>query len=72
MREEIAKAEKAERGLSLVQFIKQRGGLKDVEGDLKALALSITKVAMSLMILFWQHGKTDISPIKWKDLILTN
>lgn len=37
MREEIAKAEKAERGLSLIQFIKQRGGLKDVDGDLKAM-----------------------------------
>lgn len=37
MRDEIAKAEKAERGLSLIQFIKQRGGLKDVDGDLKAM-----------------------------------
>ena len=37
MRDETAKAEKAERGLSLVQFIKQRGGLKDVDGDLKAM-----------------------------------
>lgn len=37
IRKEIEQAEKAERGLSLIQFIKQRGGLKDVDGDLKAM-----------------------------------
>ena len=37
IRNKIAQAEKQKNGASLLQFIKQRGGIKDVEGDLKAM-----------------------------------